>query len=289
MTPQCFEKRRGHNISPSPTSGKSSIVSGAQPDSPWKAGREAAGNESIQRQSGVPAQEKALVLKNMCHLGTQVERDFRGRRACQVSENSARQLSNAIHSQIIVPLQAMSRGEMINGGRGCGGAFASQALGGLPGPSDRWESVFQSAFEFVKAHRRGLPRRFQQLSQSKVVHGLLKGSRAMARRNACSARRRSCDRLINVSKAGCRASVSGVHGKWSARIRFERHPGVPSRNRKLAIRIVARASRERRKGRRNAGICHSASPVRPISASGFCEIQVRHHKNFAALATRARE
>jgi len=57
--------------------------------------------------------KKSVVLKNMCHLGTQVERDFR------VAERAKylkfrRQLSNAIHSQIIVPLQAMS-GEMING------------------------------------------------------------------------------------------------------------------------------------------------------------------------------
>src|SRR6267143_5856121 len=83
MTPQCLKTPR-HNISPSP---RQEILdcSGAQPDSPWKAGREAAGNESIQRQSGVPAQERRSAQEHVParHAG---RAGLPGCRACQVSE-----------------------------------------------------------------------------------------------------------------------------------------------------------------------------------------------------------
>src|SRR5437879_4687512 len=53
MTPQNW-KTPQRNISPKLRQGILDCSS-ALPDSPWKAGREAVGNESIQRQSGVPA------------------------------------------------------------------------------------------------------------------------------------------------------------------------------------------------------------------------------------------
>src|ERR1700716_4231553 len=89
----------------------------------------------------------------MCQLGTQVVRHF------PVAERAkylifSRQLSHAIHSQIIVPLQAMS-GEMINGEE-TAALHCLVSAGRLPGPSDLWD-LFLIRFRIREAHRPACP------------------------------------------------------------------------------------------------------------------------------------
>jgi hypothetical protein len=97
--------------------------------------------------------KKGVVPKNLRQLGTQVVGILL---VAERSEylNFGRQLSQAIHSQIIVPLQATC-GEMISGEEAAApGRLVSVAR--LPGPSGRWD-LFPNRFQIREAHRLACP------------------------------------------------------------------------------------------------------------------------------------